>query len=348
MLVGFPNGVSPEDQTLNTRRVVVLATVVLSSTACAGTDSMGTGPTSANRTAVGLRRDTTSLPPVATPPATAPPSTTPSVPSSSVGPGLSGKAFLWDDYRNYRSTSDLQRMISSNLGGLGDPHTSLYSDGVNGGMAELDQAVLYNGHPTVKYNQPGGSSTTPQLVVGFPQPLRRFWFRAKIRFSPGYTTDGVTPNYGKGYKLFGWGWHGNYGRGSIELGNIREYYIVWGVTPANSNTAYGSAPDATASRLASTEWQDGNWYDYIVLYEQTSPTTVRERWWLAPDGGQPALQGDNVGQMTTGQVPAADRFLLGMNFNQQRAQNQNQALWYGQWELVDGEQNTNPFGLPGI
>jgi len=238
-------------------------------------------------------------------------------------------------------------MISTNLGGLGSPQTAVYTDGVNPSMATLDTDTLYNGHPTVKYNQPGGTNATPELWVGFPQPLRRFWFRAKIKFSQGFTTDGVTPNYGKGYKLFGWGWRGNNGRGSVELGNVSQYYIVWGVTPGSSS-AYGSAPDVTASRHASTEWQDNKWYDYIVLYEQTSATTVRERWWLARDGEQPVLQGDNVGQMTSGQVPAADRFMMGMNFNQQRAQNQNQALWYGQWELVDGEQNANPFGLPGI
>jgi hypothetical protein len=266
---------------------------------------------------------------------------------------LSGKAFLWDDYTGYRSTADLDLMISRNIaGGTGDPHTALYNDGANGDLAKLDMKVLYNGHPTVRYDQPELKNTTPELWVSFPKPLRRFWFRAKIQFSPGFTTDGITPNYGKGYKLFGWGWRGNYGRGSIELGSINQYYIVWGVTPAGTNTAHGNSPDVTASRPASAEWHGDNtyhnWYDYIVLYEQTSPTTVRERWWLAPDGQTPVLQGDNVGHMTTGEVPPADRFMLGMNFNQQRAKGQNQSLWYGQWELVDGEQYLNPFGLPGF
>jgi hypothetical protein len=338
---------------VNTRVAAMLTALLLLSAACAGTDSAGTAPDITGLTAARVgTSDTSGFSAVTKPPEQVQASS----PAGS-GPGLSGKAFLWDDYRNYRSTSDFQLMISRNLGGRGDPHTSIYNDGVNAGMAALDDTILYNGHPTVKYNQPGGTSATPELWVSFPQPLTRFWFRAKVRFSQGFTTDGVTPNYGKGYKLFGWGWRGNNGRGSIELGNVSQYYIVWGVTPDGSNTAYGSAPDVTAMRPASAEWQTGltaqtrqndNWYDYIVLYEQTSSTSVRERWWLARDGEQPVLQGDNVGHMTTGQVPAADRFMMGMNFNQQRAQNQNQALWYGQWELVNGEQHANPFGLPGI
>jgi len=37
--------------------------------------------------------------------------------------------------------------------------------------------------------------------------------------------------------------------------------------------------------------------------------------------------------------------MLGLNFNSPRAVGQNQALWYGQWEVVDGSQYSNPFNL---
>jgi hypothetical protein len=50
--------------------------------------------------------------------------------------------------------------------------------------------------------------------------------------------------------------------------------------------------------------------------------------------------------MAAGQtVPNVNRIMLGMNFNQVRAANQTQALWSGQWEVVDGSQHAHPFGL---
>ena len=45
--------------------------------------------------------------------------------------------------------------------------------------------------------------------------------------------------------------------------------------------------------------------------------------------------------------PLVAAVMLGQNFNQRRAETQNQALWYALWEVVDGAAHANPFGIPG-
>lgn len=47
--------------------------------------------------------------------------------------------------------------------------------------------------------------------------------------------------------------------------------------------------------------------------------------------------------MTVGTVPPVNRILLGMNINQTVARTQ--ALWIGQWDVVDGTRSLNPFGV---
>ena len=47
-------------------------------------------------------------------------------------------------------------------------------------------------------------------------------------------------------------------------------------------------------------------------------------------------------------LPGLNSVMLGLNFNQVRAIGQNQAVWYGQWEVVDGSVYTDPFGVAGL
>jgi hypothetical protein len=253
---------------------------------------------------------------------------------------------MWDDFTAYSGTSALQNNISTVAGGQGSWDGSVYKDGRNGSMAEIDKTVLYNGHQTLKYNQPGGTAATPELWAYLPNNhmLKKMWLRIKVRFSPGFTTYGITPGQSNAYKLFGWAWDGADGSARIEFTNTNQYVFTWGVT-SSSNTMVGPAVETNDGPHVNSEWTDGKWYDYIIYYEQTSATTVRQRWWLAPDGQTPVLKGDISGSMQKGNVPLLNRVMFGLNFNSERPASESQAIWYGQWEVVDGSQYSDPFGI---
>jgi len=182
--------------------------------------------------------------------------------------------------------------------------------------------------------------------VYFPNgmTLRNFWFRATIRFSPGYTTYGVTPNCARAYKLLGWAWAGTNGRGGLGFTNTTDYTFTWGV---EVNGAQLGFTEPTGFRSVTTEWTDGGWYDYVIHYEQTSATTTRTTLWIGRAGSAPQQVYVMNGVAPGGNLPPANRIMLGMNFNSQRPASETQALWYGRWEVVDGAQHTNPFRVPG-
>lgn len=295
-------------------------------------------------------------PPVAPPPVTPPPVTptppvTPPAPeappptsSNSNGPGLSGKALMSDDFRNYSSTSAFLQKIQYPDGKVNSGGNFLYGYAINASLLEIDNSVRYNGHPTLKYVQPGGTARTPQLEIYMPNrsTLTHMWLRVKVRFSKGYTTYGVSPG-ANAYKVLGWGWAGSDGRATLEITNTNQYTFNWNVVGSKDNR---NGPFVEKSNPhITTEWTDEGWYDYVVQYEQTSSTTIVQRWWLAKDGQRPQLKAEITGRMTSGTVPGLERVMLGMNFNSERPASNNQAIWYGQWEIVDGKAHPNPFGL---
>ena len=311
------------------RTNVLLVTTLLFAAACAGSDATSASPYLTGPT-----------------PATTGPIKPTTRPSSFTGSGLSGLALVSDDYRQYQNTAALLNNISRNSnGGTGDPATSKYAYVENGSLLTLDDTMRFNGHATARYNMPGGTASVPQLQVYFPgkKVLTDMWLRITIRFSPGWTTDGTLVNYGKGYKLLGWAWDSGDGRASVEFGPVTNMTIGWYVFRPAGN----SMGPILFSHAVPSGWRDGtNWYDVVVHYQQTSSTTVRQQWWMGISGTSLVLQGDETGTMAAGQtVPNVNRIMLGMNFNQTRAASQSQTLWYGQWEVVDGSQHTNPFGL---
>ncbi len=272
---------------------------------------------------------------------TPPPAATPSTPSNFSGPGLTGLAITSDDFTKYSSTADLLNNITANAGGTGNWKTSLYSDGQNGNLVELDNTVRYNGHATMKYNQPGGVMSTPTLHAYF-SGVNHIWYRVKVRFSPGFTTTGVLTNSANAYKLISWGWNGVDGSGRIEITNTSEYELYENVQTGPS--LIGGGAYLQAGRIT-TEWSDGGWYDYIVEVDHTQPTAVI-RLWRSKDGQTPVYQGQVLERMNDGSsMPAITNVAVGLNFNQVRAPGQNQAVWWGQWEVVDGNQHANPFGV---
>ena len=313
-------------------------TVLLLTTACTGFDknTQGTGVTDLTAVSSTPSHDS-STPPIVTPPA----STSPSVSSDFTGPGLTGLGVVSDDFTRYNTTADLLNNVSSNIGGTGNPRTVLYSDGATDSLLALDKTVLYNGHATMKYNQPGGTLHTPSLHVYFP-PLTHIWYRAKVRFSAGFTTAGVTPNAAFAYKLLSWGWTGPNGSGRLEITNTTRYELYENVQIGP--TLVGGGAYLQAGNV-STEWTDNGWYDYIIEVDHSQTPGVI-RLWRAKDGQTPVYQGQMQETMNDGsQMPPLTNISVGLNFNQVRAANQTQALWWGEWEVVDGTAHANPFGV---
>lgn len=259
---------------------------------------------------------------------------------------------MYDDFTRYQSTSDLQANISTGAGGRGDGRTVLYGDGHDAGLAELDRSVTYNGHPTMKYNQPGGVANSPSLAAYLPggNKLSHMWYRATIRFSPNFTTTGTLTNSSNAYKLLAWGFDDatDYGSGRVEITNTVQYQLMWGVKSKVTEQPSSGTTFGIGGNVAS-EWTDGAWYDYVIEWQVISPTQGRARVWMGRHGGPLTLRTTSVADALSGYtVPSARYVSLGLNFNQVRAPNQTQAVWYAQWEVVDGNQYTNPFGLPGI
>jgi hypothetical protein len=253
-------------------------------------------------------------------------------------------AITADDFSKYASTSDLQRNINSNIGGTGSA-SSLYSDGHNPTLAEIDKTVLYNGHPTLKFNQPGGTANTPQLAVRFAA-TKHIWYRVKVRFSPGFTTKGTLTNSSNAYKLLSWGWDGTGfdGSGRLEITNTTQYEFYETVL-ARSNGATVGGGNYIMDGNISTEWSDGGWYDYIIEVDHSVPGGV-VRAWRAKDGASPRYIGQASEKMSDNSLmPALTGITVGLNFNQVRTASQTQALWWGQWEVVDGTAHSNPFGV---
>jgi hypothetical protein len=327
-----------EDQyvNVNIRAVVVLQALFLGAIACAGADGNQADPTDITSVGHGSHSKPADSS-AATPPKTV---DTSSGPSSSTGTGLSGLAFVSDDFTGYAGTADLMGRITANAGGTARQN-SLYSDGSNTNLIAIDKSVTYNGHPTMKYTQPGGVHSTPVLGVYF-SARPHIWYRVKVRFSSGFSTTGTLANYGNAYKLLAWGWSGAEGSGRLEIANTSEYELYENVQDGPS--LIGGGKYLEAGKI-STEWTDGSWYDYIIEVDHTQSTGVI-RLWRARDGQTPVFQGQTQETMKNGSsMPPLTNVSVGLNFNQNRAANQSQAVWWGEWEVVDGSQHANPFGV---
>ncbi len=255
-----------------------------------------------------------------------------SAPTSSGSTSILTRALVSDDFAGY--TSDA---------GLLSAYTVEYAPE----LVHLDTQVRYAGHPTMRYDQPGGSSATPQVHVALPQTLTNLWYRAKIRFSPGWSTKGSRPpsETAEAYKLFGIGWAGYDGRFTFDYTNTSQYETSINI----KNRATGAFPILVygTAGMVHNEWTDGGWYDFIVHLWQPTPTSYRAEMWIAADGQVPQLRGTLAGTMNNGEpAPGMNRIMLGLNFNDTRYPDQSQSLWYGEWQVIDGLAHPNPFNLP--
>lgn len=274
--------------------------------------------------------------PSITPKPTITPSPVPTVTNRSYAPILS------DDFSKY---ADTQAFLANK---------SLYTFIMFPNLFSIDPSMPYKGHASLKFSQPGNMADTPELQVTPPVLLKHFWYRLKIRFSPGWTTvgNGTTWNgtkfipSGASYKIFGYTWSDYYSRGHLLYSNTREYQVAISATTKDTNIKVMNGP-IVGGFAASSEWQDGQWYEIIVHYETLPNNKSATQMYLAKDGAVQVKHEETTATMQSGYaMPQVSLFLLGMNFNQVRNPGQNQALWYGEWEIVDGSQYPNPYGLP--
>lgn len=280
---------------------------------------------------------TTSTTPTApSPSAPAPTPTAPAAPTTTTGPLMLG-----DDFTGYSSIGDVLAKIGSG---------KLYTEVMNANLLSLDGSVTYNGHRTLRFNQPGGLRDTPELFMALPYATSKIWMRAKVRFSPGWNDIGQlsASQSANAYKLMGWGWAGGYeDRGTLDFSNTNEYQVSNGVKPNGGGSGSGTFDIVRAGRTT-TEWTDGEWYDMIISYEVTGPKSMRTRFWLARDGQTPVLRAtleQTIPSNLSFNAPSVDRVQLLFTFNQIRNVGQDQALWLGAWQVIDGNKAANPFGL---
>jgi hypothetical protein len=202
----------------------------------------------------------------------------------------------------------------------------------------------------------GGPGPSPRLQQSFA-PMDKVWYRWRMRYSPGWTTVGPDPaGHANSYKIGFWGWEGYYGRGEVGLTNTDEYYV--GLSVQNPST--GTYVQYSETRLnptqgtglgrVGTDWSDGQWYEFVTYYEKTGATSARQHWWkrrLTTGGAVAPGPWTYLGVgLSGGPVPRVDRVELGINKN--KSTPSVEYIDWGPWEVVDGTQHPNPFGMPNV
>ncbi|HET9986317.1 MAG TPA: Ig-like domain-containing protein [Longimicrobiales bacterium] len=264
---------------------------------------------------------------------------------SSPPPSGSYTKVIGQDWSTYASDSDLK---SKNLftfnGGDASAYYQLVSDPTFGKAVRI----------TFPQNSGSGGSA-PRLEQYFPA-IDKMWYRWRMKFTPGWTTVGPDPSgWADSYKIAFWLWNGYWGRGELQYSNATQY--ITETTAQDPSTGqwlnYSRTPLAgSASDFGSetTEWSDGEWWEFVVYYEKTGATTARQYYWRRrlTNGGQVAnnpwvFYGYTWAGSTTPQVSG---ITLGGNKNKNNPTTM--YLTWGPFEVVDGSKYPNPFNMPNV
>lgn len=197
----------------------------------------------------------------------------------------------------------------------------------------------------------GTDGKAPQLKKRFA-PIDDMWYRWRMRFEPGWTTEGPDPRgHANSYKIAFWTWPANDGRGQLEISNTTQYITGVGVMKDGTYTQYqqrllpGSAPDFGD---ITSEWTDGEWWEYVVHYRKTSPISAENAYWrrrLTNRGAVAPGEWIYHGFAISGApVPPVSAVQLGANKNKNNPRTM--YIYWGPWEVVDGSKLGNPFGVP--
>ena len=239
-------------------------------------------------------------------------------------PAGSYTTLLGDDWRSYSSKTALSTYYSS------------------AELTNVDLATDATYGQVVRLRQNAGSTASPRLSRKLPAPASRVWYRWRARYSPGYTLGGSVWTMGQ---LTWSGWTGASSLGftgtNHTLGfNVRNastgaYQQYAETLLAGSSNPFGGVGSA---------FTDGQWYEYVLLWEKTGTTTGRSHWWARKLGGAWTYYGISLSGATTPQVDAVS---LGAG-NLGRAPAATQYVFLGPWEVVDGTRFANPFGMTGF
>lgn len=319
--------------------------------------------------------------PVPTTPPTTPPSTgtpaptTPPASGGSAGLGLSGVEMVGDDFASYPDVATFLK--SPKLMPSETKHPELFA---------LDKTTPFNGHQSLRANQPGGTANQPSFSFAFPAKSK-VWARATLRFD---AKSGKWSAYGQpggdaSVKLLSLGIGGNMdGRGGVHTANGHNLQLFVDAMPRGGPDPF---PATYAERVVNgavqvgafslitlgTELTDRRWYDIVVcienltnaealaaiakapaLYPQfTMPgkalpaaPCLRGRLWFGL-AGAPALVGVFMAPIVGSAAIVFNRMACLENFNQPRLPGQDQAVLWGRAEVVDGAAQSNPFKVAG-
>ena len=252
------------------------------------------------------------------------------------------EAAAGDDWRTYRSVDDLRAAGRFWWFRQGDDvyrHVSLVSDATFGRVARVSFAVS---------EQEG---LAPKMTARLPRPLERMWFRWRMRYSPGWTTEGPNPpGHANSYKVAFWLWEGYDGRGQVEISNTDEYVLGIGAARGGTWLPYRTRhlPGHRDWGRVTTEWTGADWWEFVVFYDRTGPRSARQHWWkrrltrgAAVDPGTWDYAGVEIDGAPT---PLVRAVTLGAVRNKSTPRPMH--IDWGPWEVVDGAAYPNPFGVP--
>jgi hypothetical protein len=187
-----------------------------------------------------------------------------------------------------------------------------------------------------------GIFRTPQGTVVLDRPYKHVWYRLHMRMEPGWRSNHSDPNAGS-YKYM-------FLRGHLRIQGDDGTGQTYGV-PTHFGYGPGNRTDGSEGswNLGSrtTEWDDGQWQE-LVLYADLTQVPARFGAWrrtVVKDGVYApgpwkhlvfefdrAYDGEGVQEVW-----------MGANFND--ALDFQQWLYWGPWEVVDGDADPDPFGL---
>lgn len=247
-----------------------------------------------------------------------------------------------DDWVSYRSKAELRNTNYFWWFPSGDVYEQV----------ELVPDALFDQVVRIEFRENHGTDgQAPQLKKRFA-PLDDMWYRWRMRFEPGWTTAGPDPaGHANSYKVAFWTWPENDGRGQLEISNTTQYITGLGVMKDGAWQRYqeqllpGSGPDF--GRIT-TEWSDGEWWEYVVHYRRTSPTSAHNEYWrrrLTRAGEIAPGEWTYHGYAISGApVPPVSAVQLGANKNKNNPVTM--FIYWGPWEVVDGSRYRNPFKVP--
>jgi hypothetical protein len=253
-----------------------------------------------------------------------------------------------EDWRTFAGVEELRRArlfwwFQDQAAAFGDVHrhVRLVPDPTFGRVVRVTQPANGDG--------PGPS---PRMRRSLPQPLDRMWFRWRMRFSPGWTTVGPSPPAANAYKIAFWTWEAHDARGGLEFTNTDQYAPTWGVRDRATGRGLGHTvaplPGSRDFGRVTTEWTDGEWWEFVVLYERTGDSAGRQHLWRRrlTRGGQVDPGGWAYHGVAISGAPMPRVAAVELGANKNRSTPHAQHIDWGPWEVVDGARSRDPFGVP--